>query len=60
MITRLRELGVRVVGDLEDLRPVPVPGVDPSSVSDSERLDAAVAGLEGLVRATLRDHEAHD
>ena len=60
MISRLAELGVRVVEDLEDLRPVPVPGVDPSSVSDSDRLDAAIAGLEGLVRATLRDHQGHD
>lgn len=54
MIDRLRGLGVRVVGDLSDLRPVPVPGVHPDSVSADLRLDAAVAGLEELVRA-LKD-----
>ena len=51
MIGRLRDLGVRVVGDLSDLNPTPVPGVHPDSVPDDLRLDAAVAGLEGLVRA---------
>jgi hypothetical protein len=51
MIERLRDLGVRVVGDLSDLNPVPVPGVHPDSVPSDVRLDAAVAGLEGLVRA---------
>jgi hypothetical protein len=55
MIGRIRELGVRVVGDLEDLRPVSVPGVDPSQVPDGERLEAAVAGLEGLLRRMLRE-----
>ena len=55
MIDRIRELGVRVVGDLADLNPVPVPGVHPDSVPADLRLDAAVAGLEALVR-TLEDH----
>lgn len=53
MIGRLHDLGVRVVGDLEDLRPVPVPGVHPDDVDPDVRLSAAVAGLEGLVRALL-------
>jgi len=53
MIGRLRELGVRVVGDLEDLRPVPVPGVHPDPGTDDARLDAAVAGLEAVVRALV-------
>lgn len=52
MIGRIRELGVRVVGDLSDLNPVPVPGAHPDSVPAEERLDAAVAGLEALVRAS--------
>jgi hypothetical protein len=51
MIGRLRDLGVRVVGDLAELNPVPVPGVHPDSVSPDLRLDAAVEGLEWLVRA---------
>jgi hypothetical protein len=49
MIGRLRDLDVRVVGDLEDLRPEPVPGVDPSTVSPAQREEAAVAALGFLV-----------
>jgi hypothetical protein len=51
MIDRIRDLGVRVVGDLSDLDPVPVPGAHPDSVPADQQLDAAVAGLEALVRA---------
>lgn len=54
MVGRLRELGVPVVGDLADLRPCAVPGADPSAVPAEEQLEAAVAGLEGLVRALVR------
>jgi hypothetical protein len=54
MVRRVGELGVRVVGDLADLTPVSVPAVHPDTVSDDERLDAAVAGLEGLVRVLVR------
>lgn len=57
MINRIRDLGVRVVGDLSELNPVPVPGVHPDSVPADLRLDAAVAGLEALVR-TLQDHNS--
>lgn len=53
MIGRLRELGVRVVGDLEELRPVAVPGVHPDDVPPELRLDAAMAGLAAMVRALL-------
>ena len=53
MVRRIGELGVRVVGDLDDLVPVPVPGVHPAEVSGDDRLDAAVAGLEGLVRVLV-------
>lgn len=54
MVGRIRDLGVPVVGDLADLRPCAVPGVDPASVPAEEQLDAAVDGLEGLVRALVR------
>jgi hypothetical protein len=54
MVARIRDLGVPVVGDLADLRPCAVPGVDPASVPAEEQLDAAVEGLEGLVRALVR------
>lgn len=54
MIGRLRDMGVRVVGDLRDLEPVPVPGVHPATATVEQQLDAAYAGLEGLVRALVR------
>ena len=54
IIANLRTLGVEVFGDLADLEPVSVPGVDPDDVSTEEHLDAAVAGLEGLARALVR------
>jgi hypothetical protein len=54
MTGRLSELGVRVVGDLAELEPVSTRGVDPGSVERGEQLDAALAGLEGLVRALVR------
>ena len=48
-IDRLRELDVRVVGDLEDLRPVPLTGVDPSTCPPEDALAAAVDSLAYLV-----------
>ena len=49
-IERLRALGVTVVGDLEELRPVAAAGLDPSEVPVEEQLDAAVAALAYLVQ----------
>ena len=54
MVGRLRNQGIRVVGDLADLTPVAVPGVHPDTVPVEEQLDAAVAGLEALVRTFPR------
>ena len=51
MVDKLRASGVRVVGDLADLEPLAVPGVRPGDVPVEDQLAAAVAGLEGLVRA---------
>jgi hypothetical protein len=50
MIDGLTRLGVRVVGDLEELRPAPVRGVAPSDVRDEERLDATVAAVAQVLR----------
>jgi hypothetical protein len=50
MIARLDELGVRVVGDLADLRPVEVPGVDPGVLASEQHLAAALDALETFVR----------
>jgi hypothetical protein len=49
-IDRLRALAPRVVGDLEELRPVGKAGVDPHEVPAEERLAAAVDALAYLVR----------
>ena len=50
MVAGLRESGARIIGDLAELEPVTVPGVDPGSVPVEEQLAAAIAGLEGLAR----------
>lgn len=55
IIEEFRELDVRVVGELSDLLPVEVRGVHPSAVSTEEQLQAAVAGLTGLIHARRRE-----
>jgi hypothetical protein len=47
ILDRLVASGVRVVGDLADLAPVAVPGVDPDDVADAELLAAAITALSG-------------
>lgn len=44
----------RLVGDWSDLDPVPVPGIDPTTVPAEEVFEAAVAGLAGLVETSIR------
>jgi hypothetical protein len=51
MVGALRESGVRVVGDLADLEPLGVPGTAPGDVPVEDQLAAALAAIEGLVRA---------
>lgn len=46
--------GVRVVGDLEDLRPVPVPGAAPEDVPAEALLAAAIDGLAGVAERQAR------
>ena len=50
LIGELVEIGVEVVGDLEDLRPRPAtkPFVSPEGLPAEELLEAALAGLTGL------------
>jgi hypothetical protein len=53
MADGLRALGVRVVGDLDDLIPADAAQQEPvPEVSDAELLDAAVEALIGVVSAT--------
>lgn len=53
-IERLRELGARVVGDLEDLRCAPVEGREPGEVDAGQQLEAALDGLEFVVDQLTR------
>jgi hypothetical protein len=48
-IANLRELDLRVEGDLEDLAPRSVPGVHTDDVTTEQQLEAAVEGLAFLV-----------
>jgi hypothetical protein len=52
-LERLRGLGLRVVGSLDELRPEAVKGVQPDTVSVEAQLDAAIEGLEVLVLALV-------
>lgn len=49
-IAKLTKLGIRVVGDLDELQPVPQKGVDPAEVPVEDQLEAAIAALTYLVR----------
>jgi hypothetical protein len=54
MIGRLRDLGIRVVGDLADLEPVAVHGDDPMTGTSEQHLAAALDALEASVRKLVR------
>jgi hypothetical protein len=54
MMTGLRELDVRLVGDWGDLDPANVPGADPDAVPEHEVAQASIVGLAGLVMETPR------
>jgi hypothetical protein len=49
MIRRVQALGVNVAGDLEELRPAPVAGMDPRDASVEDQFDAAVQGLAAVI-----------
>jgi hypothetical protein len=54
----LVDLGVRLVGEWDDLTPVDVPGIDPETVDDRQVGEAALAGLAGLLVALTRSAES--
>jgi hypothetical protein len=60
MILRLKELGVRVVGDLAELEPVAVPGVETGEVVSEPHLDAALDALEASVRRLVAANAAEN
>jgi hypothetical protein len=51
---QLERSGAHVVGDLDDLAPLDVAGIDPTQVGDRAQLDAAVAALAGALRQVRR------
>jgi hypothetical protein len=51
---QLERSGVHIVGDLDDLIPLDVPGIDPRQVSDGDQRDAAVAALAETLRQVRR------
>ena len=51
----LARSGVRVVGDLDDLTPVEVPGVHPSAIDEREVSEAALSALAWAVQELVRD-----
>jgi hypothetical protein len=54
MLERLKLLDLNVIGDLNDLTPSKVPGVNPSRINDREELDAALDGLAHMIRVWSR------
>ncbi|GAA4371582.1 hypothetical protein [Nocardioides caricicola] len=52
LVEQLRGSGIRVVGDLAELTPLAVSGARPGGLPPEEQLAAAVAAIEGLVRAS--------
>ncbi|WP_323793961.1 hypothetical protein [Nocardioides sp.] len=49
-VAALAESGVRLIGDLADLDPVAVKGIQPSEVDEQQIGEAALAGLAGLIQ----------
>jgi hypothetical protein len=54
----LAATGVRIVGDLAELTPLDVPGVDPESVAAEQQLEAAVDALARIVRGPAKGSAA--
>jgi len=51
---RISSSGVHVVGDLDELTPLDVPGADPDRVDAAAQLDAALFALDGSLRQVQR------
>ncbi len=57
MVAALTDLGVSLIGSWDDLVPVDVPGVDPSTIDAALVAEAAVAGLAGVLAEQIRQAE---
>jgi hypothetical protein len=53
-LARLRELDVRVVGDLDELESQPVPGVHTRKVTAEQQLEAAIDGLTYMAQHHMK------
>ncbi|MEZ5096674.1 MAG: hypothetical protein R2731_11495 [Nocardioides sp.] len=51
---QLEGSGARVIGSLDELAPLDVPGVDPGTVGAAAERDAAVAALAGVLHQVRR------
>jgi hypothetical protein len=58
-VAALRTQRHRVIGDLDELLPKPVPGVHPSQVSTQQQLDAAMEGLSRMVQIGVEREGKH-
>jgi hypothetical protein len=58
-VSGLRAQRHRVVGDLDELLPRPVPGVHPSQVSTQQQLEAAMEGLSRMVQIGVEREGRH-
>jgi hypothetical protein len=57
MLDRLAASGARVVGDLAELAPVTVPGIDPDDVPETELLAAYLDALHGSILHRARPRQ---
>ena len=57
---QIADSGVRIIGDLAELAPLDVPGVDPTTLSAEQERDAALAGLTVLLRDGKRALKRRD
>ena len=53
-LDKLRELDIRVVGDIDELEARPVPGVHTKKVTAEQQLEAALDGLAFMVSRRAR------
>ena len=51
----MRELDLRVVGDIDELEAVPVPGVHTKKVSAEQQLEAALDGLTFMAERNMQN-----